>query len=109
VVRGRRYQNLSEAWATLLKNPQSARERTEALVAKLGGKSLGIWYAFGEYDVVGITEFPDSVTAAAGAILLAAGGALKTARTTPLLTMEEGLEAMKRAVGASGVYSAPSA
>ncbi len=69
-----------EAWAALIKNPQSARERTDAMIAKLGGKSLGVWYAFGEYDVIGITEFPDNVTSAAGAILLASGGALKAVK-----------------------------
>ncbi len=96
----------AEAWAALIKNPQNARARTEAMIAKLGGKSLGVWYAFGDYDVVGITELPDNVASAAGAIMLAAGGAIKSAKTTPLLTMEEGIAAMQKAADASGTYSA---
>lgn len=94
-----------EAWTALIKNPQSAKERTEALIAKLGGKNHGLWYAFGDYDVIGITEFPNNVASAASGIMLAAGGALKTVRTTPLLSVEEGVAAMQKAAEASGAYS----
>lgn len=94
----------AEAWAALIKNPQSAQERTEALLAKLGGKNHGVWYAFGEYDVIGISEFPDNVASTAAAMMLAAGGALKAAKTTPLLTIEEGIAAMHKAAEAAGSY-----
>ncbi|MDQ6663035.1 MAG: hypothetical protein M3Z23_01420 [Acidobacteriota bacterium] len=40
---------------------------------------------------------PDSVAAAAFAIAVAAGGACKHVKTTPLLTVSEGTEAMKKA------------
>ncbi|MBI1299078.1 GYD domain-containing protein [bacterium] len=96
-----------EAWAAFIKNPQNARERTEAMIAKLGGRSLGVWYAFGDYDVVGITELPDNVASAAGAIMLAAGGAIKSAKTTPLLSMEEGIAAMQKAAELGASYRPP--
>jgi uncharacterized protein with GYD domain len=58
---------------------------------------LGAYYAFGEHDVVLIAEFPDNVSAAAIALTVAAGGAAKEFKTTVLLSVDEVLEAMRRA------------
>ena len=95
-----------EAWAAQIKNPQDVRERTAAIHKQFGGKLIGIWYAFGEYDVVAIAEYPDTVSIASVAIAFAASGVLKAAKTTPLMTIEEGLEAMRNAGGAD--YQPPS-
>jgi uncharacterized protein with GYD domain len=58
------------------------------------------YLAFGEYDVIGIMEMPDHVSAAAFSLAASAGGGLKAVKTTPLLTVEEGIEALKKAAGA---------
>jgi len=87
----------SEAWATLLKKPQNRFEVVRAAIEKLGGSLEGGWFAFGEYDLVLIAQFPDNSKSAAFALATAAGGALKSAKTTPLMTFDEGLEAMKHA------------
>jgi hypothetical protein len=52
------------------------------------------------YDVLSIAEFPDDVSCATVVVAFAAGGALKAAKTTPLLTIEEGLQALENARGA---------
>jgi uncharacterized protein with GYD domain len=96
----------TEAWAAQLKNPQDVRGRVKAVIEQNGGTLIGPWYAFGEYDIVGIVEYPDNVSSAAVAIAFAAGGALKASKTTVLMTVEEGLEAMRRAGGAD--YQPPS-
>jgi hypothetical protein len=44
---------------------------------------------------------PNNASAAAFALAIAAGGACKSVKTTPLLTVEEGMAAMKKA-GNSG-------
>ena len=44
-------------------------------------------------------QMPDNVSAAAFALAVAAGGAFKSHKTTPLMSMEEGIEAMKKAGG----------
>jgi uncharacterized protein with GYD domain len=77
-----------------------------AVVEKLGGQIEGAWYAFGDYDVVVITDMPDNISAAAFAIAAAAGGAIKGLKTTPLMTIEEGMSAAQKA-GAAG-YRPPS-
>jgi len=68
--------------------------------SSFGGKLIGTWYAFGEYDLVSIAEFPDSVSVAATVLALTAGGALKAGKTTVLMTIDEGLKAMRKAGGA---------
>ena len=86
-----------EAWAKLVKKPQNRMEVVRSTVEKLGGSVEGSWFAFGEQDIVLICKMPNAVSAAALSIAAAAGGALKSAKTTPLLTFEEGQQAMKQA------------
>ena len=62
-----------------------------------GGKIKDLYFAFGEHDAMLITEMPDSVSAAAIALAFAAGGALRTCRTTALMSTAEGLDAMRKA------------
>jgi len=94
-----------EGWQALLANPQDRIEAVRPAVEKLGGKIKSAWFAFGEYDVVVILEMPDNVSAAAIAIAFAGGGACKSVQTTPLMTVQEAVQAMKKA-GESGYRSA---
>jgi uncharacterized protein with GYD domain len=89
----------SENWATQIQNPQNRMEQIKSLVEANGGKLLGFYYAFGEYDVVVIMEAPDNVSVSALALAVASSGAVKTGKTTVLMSPEEGLEAMRRAGG----------
>ena len=91
----------TEAWAAMIKHPQDRPEAVRKVVKKLGGKIGSFWMAFGDYDLVGVLEMPDNVSAAAFAIAVAGGGACKKVKTTPLLSVAEGMEAMKQA-GKSG-------
>lgn len=90
----------SEGWGALVKNPQNRIEVVRPAIEKLGGKIESAWFAFGEYDIVLILQMPDNVNAAAIAIAFAAGGACKSVKTTPLITIAEGVEAMKKAATA---------
>jgi uncharacterized protein with GYD domain len=89
-----------DAWAAMVNQPQNRFEAVRPVVEKLGGKLAHVWLAFGEYDIVGIAEMPESTDAAAFAMAVAASGAVKTIKTTPLLSMDEGIEAMRKAQGA---------
>jgi len=94
-----------EGWQALVSNPQNRLEAIRPVVDKLGGRIVNAYFAFGDYDFVLIAEFPDNVSAAALAIAAAAGGAVKSIKTTPLMEASEGLEALRKAA-ASG-YRAP--
>ena len=90
-----------EAWQALVDHPQNRVEIVRASIERLGGKLIGGWAAFGDYDLIIIAEAPSAVDAAALSIAAAAGGSLKAIKTTPLLTAEEATEALKKAA-ASG-------
>ena len=96
-----------EAWAALSKNPDDRRGQLAQLNEKLGGRLIDVYYSFGEYDGLTISEFPDE-TAATTAVLAAIGpGHIKAVKTTVLLTVEQTLEALRR-VG-SLTYRGPQA
>jgi uncharacterized protein with GYD domain len=90
----------SEAWAAQVKNPQNRIEVVRPVIERLGGRIECAYFAFGEYDVIGIMEMPDNVSAAAFSLAGSAGGGIKAVKTTPLLTIDEGIEAMRKAAGA---------
>jgi uncharacterized protein with GYD domain len=69
-------------------------------VEAMGGRFVSFYWAFGEYDIVAIAEFPDNATAAGFSMAASAGGAVKAIKTTPLMTNEEAMTAMGKA-GAS--------
>jgi uncharacterized protein with GYD domain len=96
-----------QAWASLIKNPHDRIESVRPVLRKLGGDIEVSYLAFGDYDVVGIMHLPSNVEAAAFSLAATAGGAIKSIKTTPLMTIAEGIEAMKKAA-ASG-YAPPTA
>ena len=95
----------NESWAVQIKNPQNRMEVARQIIEAQGGKLVGGYYAFGEHDVILIAEFPDNVSAATIALMVSAGGAPKTFKTTVLLSVDEVLEAMRRA--SSAAYRPP--
>jgi uncharacterized protein with GYD domain len=90
-----------EAAKSLIKKPEDRAKTVRTTVERLGGKMHGFWFAFGDYDTVLILELPDNVTAGAFSLAVSAGGALRAAKTTSLLTVTEGLAAFKRAARAA--------
>jgi uncharacterized protein with GYD domain len=91
-----------DSWKALMDNPQDRMDAIRPAIEQLGGKIVNGYFAFGDYDIVAITEMPDAVSAAAIAIAFAAGGACKSVKTTPLLTTAEGIDALRKA--AESVY-----
>jgi uncharacterized protein with GYD domain len=75
------------------------------MIERMGGKLDGLWFAFGEFDVVCIAEMPDNVTAAAISMAIGSTGTMSTFRSSPLMTSAEAVEAMKKA--AAVAYPAP--
>ncbi len=92
-----RFSYTPETWARLTKKPEDRRDAAGKYVKSVGGKLHGFWYAFGEFDAYTLWEAPDNVSMAAVAIAIGGGGAVSKFETTPLLTVEETLDALKRA------------
>ena len=82
-------------WAALLKDPQHRLEAVRPVIERLGGTIVNGWFVFGEYDLLVICDMPDNISAAALSMAISAGGAVKAAKTTPLMTFDDGLEALQ--------------
>lgn len=90
----------STAWSKLVQRPENRMEAMKPVIEKLGGQLLAWYYAFGDYDVVTLFDVPGNINAAAVSMAIAAGGAVKEFKTTPLMTPDEGFDAMLLAQGA---------
>jgi len=92
-----RFSYTPEAWARLIKRPEDRREVGRAVIEKLGGKLHGFWYAFGKHDGFVLIEAPDNTAAAAFSVGISAGGSLRSAEITVLLTVQETIDMLRRA------------
>src|SRR5262245_14996993 len=87
----------SDAWAALVREPQDRTRLVRTMAENVGGRLESFYVTFGDYDAVAIVELPDNIAAAAVSIAASAGGGIKAIRTTPLLTLEETVEALTKA------------
>jgi uncharacterized protein with GYD domain len=96
-----------EAWAAQLKKPQSRVEVVRPLLERLGAHFETTYMSFGDYDVIFIMEAPDNLSAAGIGMTIMAGGAVRAYKTTPLLSIEDGIAAMQKGAEAAGSYRPP--
>ena len=87
----------ADARAALSKNPEDRGSPVAALMEKLGGRMIDIYYTFGEYDGVVIFEVPEDISAMAGILAAITPGHLKATKTTKLFSMDEAMQAMRKA------------
>lgn len=86
-----------ETWARLINHPEDRRPAAQTYIESVGGKLQGFWYGFGSHDGYVLWEAPDNVSMAAVALAIGAGGALSEFNTTVLLTVDETLQALRKA------------
>ncbi len=96
-----RFSYTTDAMKALLDDPQDRSAAAREVAESLGGKLVGFWFAFGEFDGVFLMEAPDNASAAALAMAVGAGGALSEVETTVLLDMDEAQDAMRKAAAAT--------
>ena len=89
---------VGEGLKGLLKEGGTKRRETVAQVIEgMGGKLESFYYAFGDYDVVGVADMPDNASSVAFSMMVNASGVIN-AKTTVLLTPEEIDQATKKTV-----------
>ena len=89
----------SEAMAALISNVQNREDAVRPVIEKLGGSLKTAYFALGDFDIVLIVSMPSDVEAGAIVMAFTAGGALKSVKATPLMSIADGMEAMKKAAG----------
>jgi len=97
----------ADAVKAMVANPQDRRKAAAAAIEAAGGKMHSVFFTLGAKDVVVIYEAPDAVSAVALSMVLGASGAASDVETTPLLTSEEAMKAMKHAGKSLPGYKTP--
>jgi uncharacterized protein with GYD domain len=94
-----------ESWAKQLKTPRNRVDTVgKAMCEAVGGRLVCAAYCFDEYDLIIIANVPDDESMAAISLAIAAGGAIKAAKTTKLLSGAQGVEAMRKADAVAKFY-----
>jgi uncharacterized protein with GYD domain len=92
-----RFSYSSDTWAKLIAKPEDRRKAAQLYIESVGGKLHGFWYAFGTHDGYNLWEAPDNVSMAAVALAISGGGALSSFETTVLLSVDETMDALRKA------------
>ncbi|MDQ1695497.1 MAG: hypothetical protein QOJ03_850 [Frankiaceae bacterium] len=97
-----------QSWSAQVDTQPNVVERITPALEACGAKLESMYYAFGDVDLIGIIDFKTAQDAAAFALAVSSSGALRSYRTTPLLSVDQGIQSMKKAAEVRKVYSPPS-
>ena len=84
----------AKSMAAQLREPYDPVEAIRPALEDVGAKIVVAGFPFGEYDLLVVYEAPDDVTAASVAMAVGAGGEVKSAKTTRLLSGQEWVESL---------------
>jgi uncharacterized protein with GYD domain len=73
----------------MIVRPEDRADAVSRLLAKAGGRLIGYYVTFGEYDFLIISEVPNDVQAAAVLLAAASGGGVSDLRTMVAMTAVE--------------------
>ena len=97
----------AQSWANQIDTKANVVDRITPALDACGARLESMYYAFGENDLIGVIDFKKPEDAAAFGLAMAAGGALRSFKTTPLLSVEQGMTSMKKAAEIRKQYAAP--
>ena len=92
-----RLASLTEQGIRNIHNLRQMLEESQHIMEQHGVKLVHGWATLGEYDIVAVVDAADNVSVAGLAIDFAAGGTIKDVKTTPLISWEDGVKAMRKA------------
>ena len=94
-----------EVWAGLIEQPEDRTAAVRALIEGVGGRLVGLYWAFGDYDGVAIFEAPDNIAIGGAMVRVLGTGVFSAVKTTPLFTAREGRQLL--AVAGRAAYRPP--
>jgi uncharacterized protein with GYD domain len=95
----------TDAWNTLVRNPQNRFDPIRVPIENLGGTIHATFFTAGNYDLLVISEFPESVSSSSIAVAFSTGGAVACIQTIPLLSSMQAIESWR---SSNLVHAAPS-
>jgi uncharacterized protein with GYD domain len=78
-----------EAIKGMIVRPEDRAAEVARLLGKVGGRLIGYYVTFGEYDFLSIAEAPNDVQMAAALLAAGSGGGVTDLKTTVALTSIE--------------------
>jgi uncharacterized protein with GYD domain len=73
----------------MIVRPEDRADNVARLLSKVGGRLLGYYMTFGEYDFLTIAEAPSDLQMAAAILAAGSGGGITDLRTTVAMTSVE--------------------
>src|SRR3954452_11809200 len=96
-----------QSWSTQIDTKANVVDRLTPSLKALGAKLECIYYSFGDVDLVAVVDFKRPEDAAGFALAVGSSGALRMYRTTPLLSVDQGIESHRKAEDIRKTYSPP--
>jgi uncharacterized protein with GYD domain len=96
-----------ESWSNQIETKDNVIDRLTPALKACGAKLECLYYAFGDVDVVGVIDFKTPEDAAGFALAVGSTGALRLYRTTPLLSVDQGIASLQKASKIRAAYSPP--
>jgi uncharacterized protein with GYD domain len=96
-----------EAIKGMIVRPEDRADAVSRLLSKAGGRMLGLYFTFGEYDFVLISEAPSETQIAAALLAAASGGGVTDLRTSLAMTTIEAKGAFAAAGDLMRSYQSP--
>lgn len=81
----------------MIVKPEDRADAVARLLSKIGGRLLGYYVTFGEYDFLTVAEAPSDVQMAAALLAAGSGGGVTDLRTTVAMTSVEAKSAFAAA------------
>jgi uncharacterized protein with GYD domain len=78
-----------EAVKGMIVRPEDRADAISRLLSRAGGRLIGYYLTFGEYDFLSIAEIPSDIQAAAALLAAASGGGVTGLKTTVAMTSVE--------------------
>jgi uncharacterized protein with GYD domain len=97
----------SDAVKGLVANPENREKAVADLMEKAGGRLLDLYFTFGEYDFLSISEAPSEEVMASALIAGAASGGISHLRTSVAMTSKDTMKAFKSAGALSKSFKPP--
>ena len=86
-----------DAMAAMVDRPEDRSKEARKLLEAAGGKFIGSYFTFGDYDFAVIAEFDDIGAITPALIAAAAGGSIEGIRTTVGMQWSDGRAAFEKA------------
>ena len=94
----------AESIAAQIRHPQDRLALVGAMAGPHGITIVGGGYSMGDFDVTAMVEAPDDESIAAFALALSAGGAIRAAKTTKLLSGDQWIASLEKAGAIASSY-----